>query len=152
MSFPSAAASKNAIDMMRLSRAIRTSCTLALLLCGALGDGAINATAAAGQAPAWGAVASVHGWYGYSVNQPSREAAERAAKAQCDRAAGRSGNCVVRAYFDRSCGAIATGNYGEWGAAAAATAEAARKSAADQCDSHLPTEPCKVLVNVCSPG
>lgn len=91
------------------------------------------------------------GWYGYSFNHPSRGAAELAARAQCDRAAGRPGTCVVRGTFDRSCGALATGNYGEWGTASAASAGAAAKAAAGQCDSHLPTQPCKVVVSVCSP-
>lgn len=137
--------------MILHSRALRAIGTLALLACCMLSDAIDVAQAAtAQQVPAWGAVASTGGWYGYAVNQASREAAELAAKTQCDRAAGRTGTCVVRAYFDRACGAVATGNYGEWGAAAAATADAARKSAAEQCDSHLPTEPCKVLVNVCS--
>ena len=91
------------------------------------------------------------GWYGFSFNHASREAAERAARAQCDRAAGRPDTCVVRAYFDRSCGALAMGNYGEWGTAIAPTASAAGKAAVTECDNHLPTEPCKMTVSVCSP-
>jgi hypothetical protein len=102
--------------------------------------------------PSWGAIASRSGWYGYSFNHTSRSAAERAARAQCDRAAGRAGPCDVRVYFDRSCGALATGNYGEWGTGIASTANAARQAAVAQCDGHLPTEPCKVVVSVCSPG
>jgi len=100
--------------------------------------------------PNWGAIASLQGWYGYAFDQPSLSAAELAARAQCDRAAGRPGACAVRTYFNRSCGALATGNYGEWGTAVAATASAASQGAAAQCDSHLPTEPCKVVVSVCS--
>ncbi|CAN7703047.1 DUF4189 domain-containing protein [Variovorax sp. LjRoot130] len=133
------------------SRAARMFGALALLLCCGMTDIAVApAHANPGQGPSWGAIASVHGWYGYSINHPSRGAAELAARAQCDRAAGRSGPCVVRAYFDRSCGALATGNFGEWGTAIASTAAAAGKAAAGQCDSHLPTEPCKVVVSVCS--
>lgn len=125
---------------------------LALLLCVELtGTTAGPAHANPSQAPSWGAIASMSRWYGYSFNHPSRSAAELAARAQCDRAAGRSGACVVRAYFDRSCSALAAGNYGEWGTAIAPTAGAAGKAAAGQCDSHLPTEPCKVVVSVCSP-
>lgn len=100
--------------------------------------------------PSWGAIASLQGWYGYAFDQPSRGAAETAARAQCDRAAGRPGACAVRTYFDRSCGALATGNYGEWGTAVAPTSADAGKAAAAQCESHLPTEPCKVVVSVCS--
>jgi hypothetical protein len=99
----------------------------------------------------WGAVASQSRWYGVSFNNATREAAERMARAQCDRAAGRPGACDVRTTFDRACGALATGNYGEWGTASAATAAGAGKAALAQCDSHLPTEPCRVLVSVCSP-
>ena len=100
--------------------------------------------------PSWGAIASLQGWYGYAFDQPSRSAAETAARPPCDRAAGRPGACAVRTYFDRSCGALATGNYGEWGTAVASTSSAAGKAAASQCESHLPTEPCKVVVSVCS--
>ena len=105
------------------------------------------------QAPSWGAIAAKPGAHGYAFNQNSRATAERLARAQCDQAAGRAGaagTCEVRAYFDRSCGALATGNFGEWGAAYAATADAAGKAAVAQCDSHLPTEPCKLAVSVCS--
>ena len=108
------------------------------------------AHAQADTGPSWGAIASMHRWYGYSFHHPSRQAAEAAARAACDRAAGRQGPCVVRAYFDRACGALATGNYGEWGTAIGPTTAAAGKAAAAQCDSHLPTEPCKVVVSVCS--
>lgn len=122
-----------------------------LLCCGLSGIMVGPAHADPVQGPSWGAIASRDGWYGYSFNHRSRGAAEAAARAQCDRAAGRSGTCVVRGSFDRSCGALATGNYGEWGTASAASADAAGKAAAGQCDSHLPTQPCKVVVSVCSP-
>ncbi|OUL99078.1 DUF4189 domain-containing protein [Variovorax sp. JS1663] len=109
-----------------------------------------SAHAQTGSRPSWGAIATLQGWYGYAYDQPTRDAAENAARARCERAAGRAGACIVRAYFDRACGALATGNYGEWGTAIAPTAEAAGKGAAAQCESHLPTEPCKVVVRVCS--
>jgi hypothetical protein len=124
---------------------------LLLLCCGLAGIAVRAAHAGPAEGPSWGAIASMHRWYGYSFNHPTRDAAELAARAQCDRAAGRSGTCAVRAYFDRSCGALAMGNYGEWGAATGATAGAADKAAAGRCESYLPTEPCKVLVSVCSP-
>jgi hypothetical protein len=119
---------------------------LALLPCLALAVFPVQAE----PSPSWGAIATLQGWYGYAFDQPSRGAAELAARAQCDRAAGRPGACAVRAYFDRACGALATGNYGEWGTAVASTSSAAGKAAASQCESHLPTEPCKVVVSVCS--
>ncbi len=103
------------------------------------------------QSPSWGAIASVYGAQGYAFNHPTRAAAEAAARTQCDRAAGRAGACAVTAYFNRSCGALATGNYGEWGAATALTQDAASKAAVAQCDAHLPTQPCKAVVSVCSP-
>lgn len=109
------------------------------------------AHAASDAGPSWGAIASLDGAYGYAFNHPSRAAAERAARAQCDRTTGRAGACVVRAYFDRSCGAFATGNYGEWGTAIAPTAAAASKAATVQCDNHLPTQPCKAVLSICSP-
>jgi hypothetical protein len=131
------------------SRLFRIAGMLALLCgCGLAGPAITMARA---QTPSWGAVASQSRWYGVSFNSPTREAAERMARAQCDRAAGRAGVCEVRTTFDRACGALATGNYGEWGTASAATALAAGKAAVAQCDSHLPTEPCKILVSVCSP-
>ncbi|MDM0104387.1 DUF4189 domain-containing protein [Variovorax sp. J22R24] len=120
------------------------------LLCGCVAPGA-GAAPADNPNPSWGAIASQAGWYGYSYNHASRSAAERAARAQCDRAARRAGTCEVRAYFDRSCGALAAGNYGEWGTAIAPTAKAAGAAAIGQCDLHLPTEPCKIVVSVCSP-
>ena len=64
--------------------------------------------------------------------------------------AGRAGSCEVRVSFDRACGALATGNFGEWGAASAATMGAAGKAAIAQCEGRLPTEPCKVVTSVCS--
>lgn len=130
------------------------SAALAALLGGSLAGLAGQATAAPPAEPAqlWGAIATVDGLYGYAFNQPSRVAAENAARAQCERKAGRAGACVVRTTFDRACGAMATGNFGEWGVASAANVAAARKEATAQCNSHLPTEPCKVLVAVCSGG
>ena len=107
--------------------------------------------ASSGRPPSWGAIASMDGSYGFSFNQPSRALAEIAARAQCDRAAGRPATCAIRAYFDRSCGAYATGNYGEWATGLGPTAAAASKEAAAQCDAHLPTQPCKVVFSVCSP-
>lgn len=133
-------------------RAARLLVLAVLLSCFDLaGIAAGRAYAASAEGPSWGAIASLKGWYGFSFNQPTRGAAELAARAQCDRAAGRSGTCDVRAYFDRSCGALARGNYGEWGGGTAETADAAGKAAAAQCDGHLPAEPCKVVVKVCSP-
>ncbi|WP_168164824.1 DUF4189 domain-containing protein [Variovorax sp. PAMC 28711] len=111
----------------------------------------LPAHAQSAQSPSWGAIASVYGAQGYAFNHPSRAAAEAAARAQCDRAARRPGACAVTAYFNRSCGALATGNYGEWGAATALTADAATQAAVGQCDAHLPTQPCKAVVTVCSP-
>ena len=118
---------------------------LAALLGGLAGIGA-----AAPPAPLWGAIATVDGMYGYAFNHPSRTEAESAARAQCEHKSGRPGACVVRTTFDRACGAMATGNYGEWGVASAPTIGQARKEATAQCNGHLPTEPCKVLVAVCS--
>ena len=121
---------------------------LALLAgCGLASSPAI----AADPAPSWGAIATVDRSYGYAFNHSTRAAAEAAARAQCDRAVGRSGACAVRAYFDRSCGAVALGNYGEWAVATAATSAAAEKMAVGRCDNHLPTQPCKTLVSACSP-
>jgi len=121
----------------------------ALVLLGGLTG--IAATPANAAAPSWGAIAFKDRWYAYSFNHATRESAERAARTQCDRAARRPGTCEVRAFFDRSCGALATGNYGEWATANAPTAGAASRAAAAQCNNFLPTEPCKVLVSVCSP-
>lgn len=139
-------------------RPVRIPDTLTLLLCCALtGTPATAARAQPAQPvqsvgnPSWGAIASMQGWYGYSFNHPSRDVAERAAQAQCDRAARRPGTCLVRAQFNRACGALAKGNYGEWATATASTADAASKAATTQCETHLPTEPCEVVVSVCSP-
>ncbi|MDP9902501.1 DUF4189 domain-containing protein [Variovorax ginsengisoli] len=132
---------------------------LALLVLGSprpsLAADAPPTLAAAVPSPSWGAIASMasptSSAYGFSFNQRTRDAAERAALAQCEKTTGRAGSCAVRAYFNRACGALAAGNYGEWGTGLAATADAAGKAAASQCDSHLPTQPCKTLVQVCSP-
>jgi len=122
---------------------------LLLMCCGVMGRAVCQVRADAAPAPNWGAIASIQGWHGYAYDLPTRAAAELSALAQCDKAAGRS-RCVVRVAFDRACGALATGNYGEWGAASAATPAAASDSAIGQCNAHLPAEPCKVVVNVCS--
>ena len=107
--------------------------------------------AAASLAPSWGAIASKDRWYGYAFQHPTRAGAERAALAQCEREARRPGACVLRTTFDRACAALAEGNYGEWGIATAPTQPGAGKAAAAECDAHLPAEPCKVVVSVCSP-
>ena len=101
-------------------------------------------------APSWGAIAARPGGYGYSFDQSSRAAAERVARAQCEGAAGRTTRCEVRVYFERSCAALATGNFGEWGTAVGPDRQAAGQAAVTQCDGHLPTEPCKLAVSVCS--
>ena len=132
------------------SRASRAFVTLGLLAAVLTGPGMPAAHADAAGGPSWGAIAAVSSSYGYSLNQRSRAAAEQAARDQCNRVAGRAGGCNVMAFFDRSCGALAIGNDGEWGSATAATAPAAGQAAEGQCESHLPTEPCKVLVSVCS--
>jgi len=116
----------------------------------ALGLCLLAATAQAQVSERWGAIAAAQQWFGYAFDHPSRAAAEQAARAQCERVARRSGPCSVRAAFDRSCGALAQGNFGEWGAASAATEQEAARDAAHQCNQHLPTEPCKVVVRVCS--
>lgn len=122
-------------------------------LIGLAAPAALAADAAVKPAPRWGAIATVDGLYGYSFNHASRSAAENAARAQCQRRAGRSGSgCEVRIAFDRACGAMAAGNFTEWGVASAPTLDAARKEAVAQCNAHLPTEPCKVMVSVCSVG
>lgn len=118
--------------------------------CGLAGMAADTAHAAPDAGARWGAIASLNRWYGYSFSHPTRAAAEQAALNQCNRLAGRAGKCSVRLQFDRSCGALAEGNYGEWATATAPTRDAAGKAAAVQCDNHLPAEPCKVVVNVCS--
>ena len=134
---------------MRSRLAALCRAAVAALLCGGLGGVAIAADPA--QPPQlWGAIATVDGLYGYAFDHPSRVSAENAARAQCERKAARRGACTVRTAFDRACGAMATGNFGEWGVATASTVAAARKEATAQCNSHLPTEPCKVLVAVCS--
>jgi hypothetical protein len=132
-------------------RALRALAPLTLAGAAILaGTGALPAHADPGAS--WGAIASRQGAYGFSYNQPSRGEAERAALAQCNRVADRAGQCEVRAYFDRSCAALATGNFGEWGAGVAPTEAAAIKTAVGTCESYLPTEPCKVTVKVCSQG
>ena len=109
-----------------------------------------GAASAQEPAPRWGAIAAAQQWYGYSFDESTRDAAERAALAQCQRVAARGSNCTVRTAFNRQCGAVAFGNYGEWGAANAPTRELAAQAAANQCNEHLPTEPCKVAVQACS--
>jgi len=133
------------------TRVLRALTALALA-CGAILAGMAALPAKADSGAGWGAIASRQGAYGFSYNQSSRGEAERAALVQCNRVAGRSGQCEVRAYFDRSCAALATGNFGEWGAGVAPTEAAAIKTAIGTCESYLPTEPCKVAVKVCSQG
>ncbi|MFT4193365.1 DUF4189 domain-containing protein [Ottowia sp.] len=124
-----------------------------LLLGACVAAACATAFAADPQPPRWGAIASSYPAWGYAYDHPTRQAAEREARAQCERSAGRRGVlCEVRVTFDRACGALAQGNYGEWGAATAPAAAEAARAAARQCDDHLPTEPCKVVVRACSPG
>jgi hypothetical protein len=112
----------------------------------------VAALASPRPAASWGAIAARPGGHGYAFNQPSRTAAEQLARAQCERPAGKPdiGACDVRVWFENSCGALATGNFGEWGAATGADSNAATKAAVTQCDAHLPTEPCRAVVSVCS--
>ena len=142
--------------MIRAVRSMAARVLATLALCGGVPAvfGAAPASAPGTRsAPSWGAIAAKPGAHGYAFNQNSRATAERLARVQCEQAArrgGTSGTCEIRAYFDRSCGALATGNFGEWGAAYALTADAAGKAAVTQCDGHLPTEPCRLAVAVCS--
>ena len=102
---------------------------------------------------AWGTISAAPPWFGYAHDHPTREAAEQAANAQCRRVArGAAAACAPRISFERGCGALALGNHGEWGAASAASADEAARSAEHQCNQHLPTEPCKAVVRVCSRG
>ncbi|MEJ8814892.1 DUF4189 domain-containing protein [Variovorax ureilyticus] len=133
------------------TRAPRAWAALALAGGGILA-GMASLPAHADPGATWGAIASRPGAYGFSYNQRTRGEAERAALTQCNRVASRSGQCEVRAYFDRSCAALATGNFGEWGAGVAPTEAGAIKTAIGTCESYLPTEPCKVAVKVCSTG
>lgn len=113
-------------------------------------------TAVRRSAPSWGAIASQPLGYGYSFNQKTQAAAEQVARAQCERPPERKGApaapvaCEVRTVFDRGCAALVTGNFGEWGTATAGTKEAAGKAAIAECNGRLPTEPCKLVVSVCS--
>src|SRR4051812_38699745 len=117
---------------------------VSMAVCLSIGQAAPAAT------PEWGAIAARPGGYGYAFRHGTRAAAEQAARAQCEGASGRAGACEVRATFENSCGALATGNFGEWGAAIGADAKSAGQGAVAQCDRHLPTEPCKLIVSVCS--
>ena len=114
------------------------------------------ATALAEEPAAWGAIAGTQGGFGYAYSHPTRAGAERAAIDQCESALAKSrpgtsrGSCEVRTAFNRSCGAMGVGNFGEWGIATASSEAAARLDAVKQCNSHLPTEPCKATVGVCS--
>ncbi|MGJ7545448.1 DUF4189 domain-containing protein [Variovorax sp. LT1R16] len=126
---------------------------MTVLLCANLSAAHAAPPAAATPNASWGAIAAKPGVHGYAFNQPSRASAERLARAQCERATGAKrvpGACEVRVYFDRSCGALATGNFGEWAGALGADSKAAGQAAVTACDAHLPTEPCKLAVSVCS--
>lgn len=100
--------------------------------------------------PSWGAIASSYPAYGYAFEHATREAAEHEALNQCRRNARKPAGCEVRTTFERACAAYAQGNFGEWGAAVALNLDEAAQAAAKQCDNHLPTEPCKVVVRACS--
>lgn len=124
---------------------------VAVLSCGGLvGIAGGTAHAQPEPGPSWGAIASKNDWYGYAANHPTRAAAERAALNECARRAGREAPCTLRNAFDRACGALAQGNYTEWGVASAPTQDIADKTAAAECNAHLPTEPCKIVVRFCS--
>lgn len=138
-------------ESIHLSRTFRLLAAMALLwACHAFAADPPAPPTDAGPNASWGAIASKPGGYGYAFNHRTREAAERAARAQCDRTPARTGNCEVRVQVDRACAALATGSFGEWGAASAPTTGAAGKAAVAQCEGHLPTEPCKVVASVCS--
>lgn len=135
------------------SRSVR-GLTLALALCA--GAASAQSADAAGPSPRWGAIAAQQQLFGYAFDQPTRAAAEQAARAQCAAAVAKARTskggaaCEVRTAFNRQCAALAFGNFGEWGAASAPTREQAAREATHQCNEHLPTEPCKVAVQVCS--
>lgn len=101
-------------------------------------------------APRWGAIAAAQQWYGYAFDASTREVAEQLALTQCQRVAKPGVSCTVRIAFNRQCGALAFGNFGEWGAANAATRELAEQASVQRCNQHLPTEPCKVAAQVCT--
>lgn len=133
----------------------RTLRSLALVLALCAGTAAAQPADAADANPRWGAIAAQQQLFGYAFDHPTRAAAEQAARAQCAAAVAkakgqRGAACEVRTTFNRQCAALAFGNFGEWGAGSAPTREEAARDAARQCNDHLPTEPCKVAVQVCS--
>ena len=72
----------------------RTGPRLALLaLAVSIGLAGVGADAAPASAPSWGAIATQapDQRYGYAFDHATREAAERAARTQCERAVGRAG-------------------------------------------------------------
>ena len=90
----------------------------------------------------WGAVAfGPGGAWAYSVNEPSREAAQQSAEQQC------GGRCTRVLTFHNSCGAYASGDdaYG-WGNAS--SREAAEGRALQECSAR--TGNCEVRVWGCT--
>lgn len=134
--------------LIRRRRAPLASIGVAILSFAAVAAAAQST--AAPTAPGWGAIATAQQWYGYAFDEASAAAAERSARLRCQSVAVRGQACNVRVVFQRECAALAFGNYGEWGAAKAPTREQAAQAAAQQCNQHLPTEPCKVALRVCS--
>lgn len=86
------------------------------------------------------------GAHGYSHNYPSRRAAERAAVANCRNYGGR--NCAVTVWFDRRCGALATGSKKGWGSAQHQNKQRANSEAVRFCRQH--DRNCKIVASVCS--
>ena len=63
-----------------------------------IGLAGVGADAAPAAAPSWGAIATQapDQRYGYAFDHATREAAERAARTQCERAVGMAANCTSR--------------------------------------------------------
>jgi len=89
----------------------------------------------------WGAVAfGPRGAWAYSVNEPSREAAEKSALGQCS-------GCERVLTFHNSCGAYASGDDG-YGWGNAGSREDAEARALEECEKHAGN--CKIRVWGCT--
>jgi Domain of unknown function (DUF4189) len=89
-------------------------------------------------------------FWGYSFSWGSRAAAEQEALTRCEAQAGRKGACQIAVWFYNSCGALAIGSNGAWGADHADTTAQASASALRFCQQNDNSGACHVVRAFCS--
>jgi serine/threonine-protein kinase len=96
------------------------------------------------------ATATTGDFFGYSYGWSSREQAEQAALANCNRQAGAANACIIAIWFGDGCGALAIGSDGAWGGDWGPTSAEASAKALLLCQKEDKSGKCEVVKSFCA--